>query len=230
MGIRIHKAMGWGFEGRHGELCDLTAATFYTAIQNLGGLIPDRLRELLIREYDPKHWVSDERWNSAIGSLIGTPSLAKLPAGTTMIRQTPGLVMLHSPFVQTSFRKDDSIDHHEAGAGDSLKLLCPEPVPPLKLKDVFVLSGGASSIWPDSGAMIGSTGEWLGAGEYNQLVGRWCHSAQPAAKGPRLKELRTWRPRKPVWVVLLLWLLEQRSIDVDAIWERCWPMVYTYWE
>lgn len=139
-----------------------------------------------------------------------------------------GEVMLFRPFSHKNWlRYDDPIDHQEESRNRCETL--DTPIYPwswwTKIREPErKLEGSYKSYCRDSDM------QFIDSGDYNQLVGRWDKKSPPLAKKNDLDHfLNDYRPIFPIDVTAMLWLFSPAFKDIVEFGNALRPMIYVYW-
>lgn len=259
MGIRIHKALGYGIAdlktAKDGEFDDPRIdGEEFSACQ-------DALYEMDWKKF--QEWLKSEK-EALIQFHLGlTPyprpgddcqfEFAMMTNDKTWPKKPenpdPGSHVIWDPefglpnvmlFVPTSchswMRYDDPIDYHEftyspKGQINRIKTIegCCGIFP--WSSSMACMTKAPAAIAPGLQAFErNAVRGWMSGGDYNQLVGRWDKKTPALAKGETLQFLlENYRPYIPLEATCLLWFLREAFKDVKAFTNSLRPMIYTYW-
>jgi hypothetical protein len=157
----------------------------------------------------------------------------------------PGVVLFQCPVHPDWSRYDDIIDYYEEQGENRAT--------PLKNTGIWPYDGGVRRYrlpTPEVATKIAETKtigvyscprdkekdpvdiDYLGGGDYNQLVGRWGANLDPVIQDPEVLQhlLEDWRPLVPVGILALMEYAGCfPDLGSDSMLNSLRPMVYVYW-
>ena len=257
MGIRIHKAMGYGIKDLlkddprlvPGWNKDALVPTRTAQVKDLVDWARknfDTLLPLTAREYPSRTVESCREPLEFDIKLLGSGTTKKngtLPPWDCIIRKTGDFnrartLLFIPPECGHWYRFDDTIDYYESGPGMKTRTVTPKAMTtgiyPWNHAMIRVRPP-RQSVWrpdytpkPGEGDALGPT--HLEGGWWKQLIGTWDPKIAPYAKGAALKHYKQdFRPRIPTSVIALIcW--SGIAKDPAAFIDELRPMIFSYWD
>jgi len=207
MGIRIHKIVGYGWRARNkseekaiGELYDWFIDVPRPVIQQ-GSLTSydfEKVLDLVKWEYS-----SETTRGNAMATLQRHLQFHDLPSPVCKFFDVgdKGCIIFTVPGQDAWHRFDDTIDYYEGKGG------CKNQFQRLHVGGIYPYDGPMKRMRGKPAAhdseIVGK-----GAGQYNQVIGKWCPTLPPLLSGPALRDaINNFRPALPP--LLLLWFALQ---------------------
>lgn len=250
MGIRVHKALGYGTDTikltKEDGVDDprLNTDIFYTLNEEYGAL---DIKDLLKRVDDAKNDIielhhilknsvaatkkdiADFDWGWFRKSIYDATDLEN-PDHLIHWDTEYGIpnVMLFRPFCRKDWlRYDDQIDYNEE-RGNRCKFLNAPLYPHTwwtKIAEPTTKLEGRYTAYTKDGKF-----QFIEGGDYNMLVGRWDDRTPPIAKGKDLEHFENnYRPVFPIDLTAVLWFYSPAFKDIVEFANTLRPMIYVYW-